>query len=246
MSEKTEKPTPHRLKRARRDGDIAKSVHLSAALSGVFWWPVLLLQAPRVYAAFVAMIQTVLSLDLTRDLAWQLKTMLGALVEPLYGALTIAGFGIMAAIVPELAQTRGLVSTKRITPDFKRLNPIAGFKNLFSLRVLFDTVILLIQFGILIEITWHEIVTWIGLASSTYALTAASQLALTAHLHAQLLALVALTQLAPAIADYAIQRFLLARRLRMDKQELKREFRDEQGDPHVKARRRALHRQLNQ
>ena len=50
----------------------------------------------------------------------------------------------------------------------------------------------------------------------------------------------------PAAADYFVQRFLSLRRMRMDKNEIKREFRDDEGDPYVKSRRRALHRELGQ
>ena len=56
----------------------------------------------------------------------------------------------------------------------------------------------------------------------------------------------AASQIAPAVADYFIQRFLWLRRLRMDKNEIKREYRDDEGDPYVKSRRRALHRELGQ
>jgi len=54
------------------------------------------------------------------------------------------------------------------------------------------------------------------------------------------------SQLAPAAVDVGLQRFQWRRRLRMDKNELKREYRDEEGDPLVKGRRRHLHRELSQ
>lgn len=246
MSEKTEKATPRRLQRARRDGDIAKSIHLSTAVSSLLWWLLFAFEAPALFAACVRATGAILSLDATRPFEWQLKAALEALTEPARTALAISGLGAMAVIVPELAQTRGLIAFKRIAPDFKRLNPVEGFKNLFSLKLVFDTGIASIQFAILIFIAWRAIVSWIGLAVPAHALAPLAQLALIADAHMHLLGLVALSQIAPAAADYALQQVLRNRRLRMNKDELKREYRDENGDPYVKSRRRSLHRQLNQ
>lgn len=246
MSDKTEKATPRRLQRARRDGDIAKSVHLSAALSGVLWWLLLVVETPVLFEAFVRAIGTILALDATRPFAEQMKATLQALLEPGRTALAMIGFGTMAVVVPELTQTRGLVAFKRIAPNFGRLNPIAGFKNLFGLKIVFDTAVMLVQFVILSFIAWRSIAAWLGVAAPAYALIPTSQLALIANAHTHLLAIAALSQLAPAAGDYALQRVLYRRRLRMDKEEVKREFRDEHGDPHFQGRRRAFHRQLNQ
>ena len=246
MSEKTEKATPRRLQRARRDGDIAKSLHLSTTISGLLWWLLLVFEAPVLFAACVHATGSILSLDAARPFEWQLKAALEALLEPARTALVMTGFGAMAVIVPELAQTRGLIAFKRIAPDFKRLNPVEGFKNLFGMKILFDTGVMLVQFVILIFVAWRSIVNWIGLAAPAYALAPLAQLELAANAHTHLLGLVALSQIAPAAGDYALQNVLRNRRLRMDKEELKREYRDENGDPHVKGRRRSLHRQLNQ
>jgi type III secretion protein U len=245
MADKTERPTARRLQRARRDGDIAKSSHLSTAVSGLLWWLLLVFEAPRIFRAFVHMADSALSVDAARSFAWQLDSVLGALIEPGLEAFMLLGLGILAVTIPEFAQTRGLVAFKRISPDFRRINPIEGFKNLFTLKILFDTALMIFQFVILIYIAWHEISTWLGLTAASYALAPATQLSLIGHANTHLIALVALSQLAPAAGDYAMQHVLRKRRLRMDKDELKREYRDDQGDPHVKGHRRALHRQLN-
>jgi len=245
MSDKTEKATPRRLQRARRDGDIAKSVHLSTAVSGLLWWLLLVFEAPALFAACVRAVGAIVSIDSAHTFAWQLRAVLAASVEPARTGLVMTAFGTMAIIVPELAQTRGLVAFKRISPNLKRLNPVEGLKNLFGLKIVFDTGVMLVQFVILIFIAWRSVTSWLGLVGAAHALPCAALLDLVAGAHAHLLLLVALSQLVPATADYALQRVLHKRRLRMDKEEIKREFRDEHGDPHVRARRRALHQQLN-
>ncbi|SAK61940.1 type III secretion system protein HrcU [Caballeronia pedi] len=245
MSDKTEKPSQRRLQRARKDGDIAKSAHLSTAVSGGLWWLLLTFQAPHLFSSFVKMVQTCMSIDADRSLDWRLRAAMAAAADPGRTALTMFVCGLLAAVVPELLQARGLVAFKRVSPDFRRLDPIEGFKNLFGLKALLDTGLMLIQMALLSYVAWNAISAWLAQAGPVYSLEPLSQLALATRAHSRLLAMVALSQLAPAAVDYAIQRRLHERRLRMDKDELKREYREEEGDPHVKGRRRALQRSLN-
>lgn len=246
MSDKTERPTPRRLQRARKEGDIARSASLSTALSGALWWLMLVFQAPALFAGFVRMTEAVLEVDMNRPFAWQLKAVLGAAFEPGKTALIMLGFGVLAATVPELAQTRGLVAFARIAPDFSRLNPIEGLRNLISLKACFETGLVTIQLAILSYVAWQSISAWLAQIAPAYALAPMSQLAFAAHAHSRLIALAVFTQLAPAAADYAIQRVLRVRRLRMDHAEIRREQRDEHGDPYAKGRRRAFHQEINQ
>ncbi|WP_321890019.1 EscU/YscU/HrcU family type III secretion system export apparatus switch protein [Paraburkholderia bannensis] len=246
MSDKTEKPSGRRLQRARRDGDITKSAHLSTAVSGLFWWLLLIFEAPVLFGEFEHALGTITSLDNVRPFAWQCAAALDALMAPTRTALAMSAFGLMAVIVPELVQTRGLVALKRVAPDLNRINPIEGIKNLVSWKIVSDTVVTIFQFGILIFIAWKITIEWISLAVPAYALTTSAQLALVANTHSHLLALIGLSQLGPAVVDYALQLRLRLRRLRMDKEEVKRELREEQGDPFVRGRRRAFHQQVNQ
>ncbi|MDR5760150.1 EscU/YscU/HrcU family type III secretion system export apparatus switch protein [Caballeronia sp. LZ035] len=246
MSDKTIKPSPRRLQRARKDGDIPKSVQLTTTASGLLWWLLLAVQAPNVFVAFVNMLVTVTAIDLSRPFESTVHEVLGALVEPGRAALALAGMGMMTVIVPELAQTRGLIAFKRVAPDFKRLNPIEGFKNLFGLRLLVETGIMLVQLVLLGFLAWQALSGWMAMLTASHALAPRAQISLAAGEYGRLLLLAALLQIAPAAADYALQRILHVRRLRMDKDEVKRENRDDNGDHHFKNRRRAFHRELNQ
>jgi type III secretion protein U len=156
------------------------------------------------------------TLDATVAFGDRLVSTFAALSAFMPAILTPLGIGALAVLVPELMQTRGLLAFKRVIPDVKRLNPVNGLKQMFSLRLLWDIVLTLVQFAILL------------------------------FLFAQALAWMAASQIVPAAADYFIQRFLWLRGLRMDKSEIKREFRDDEGDPYVKNRRRTLHRELGQ
>jgi type III secretion protein U len=246
MSEKTEAPTLKRIRRARTDGEIAKSTHLTVAFSGLCWWLYLFIEAPHLYALCTGLILHMTTLDEARPFGDRLVSTLAALTAFLPSVLSALGIGALAVLIPELMQTRGLVAGKRVTPDMKRLNPINGLKQMFSLRLLWDTVLTLLQFAILLFLFVQALVVWLRQLAPSWAFSLPVHLGYTAISHSHLLAWMAASQLGPGVADYFIQRFLWLRGLRMDKSEIKREFRDDEGDPYVKNRRRALHRELGQ
>lgn len=243
---KTEAPTPHRLKRARKEGDIAKSTHATVAASGLFWWLFLIMEAPHIYQVFVQVVESVTQIDQALPFDERFLRVKVALSTTLPVMLSTLGVAAIAVIVPEAAQTRGLVVAKRAAPDFKRLNPVTGLKNLFGLRTLIETGITLAQFAILLCIFWYAFKVWCGQLLPSFELSFGGQLSTTCQSLARLLAMMSVSQLAPAAVDVGLQRFQWRRRLRMDKNELKREYRDEEGDPLVKGRRRHLHRELSQ
>lgn len=246
MSDKTEAPTPHRLKRARKEGDIAKSAHLTVAVSSLFWWLFLVAIAPHLYQVCLRIVEAVTQIDQSLPFDERYQRMTSALAALLPIALATAGVSILAIVVPEAGQTRGLVVFKRAAPDFKRLNPVQGIKNLFGLKTLVETGITLMQFSVLLFIFGYEFKTWCAQLLPSFALEWGGQLSVTCQSLARLLALMSLSQLVPAVLDMRLQRFQWRRRLRMDKHEIKREFRDEEGDPFVKGRRRAIHKELSQ
>jgi len=246
MSDKTEAPTPSRLRRARKDGDIAKSAHLTVAVSGLVWWLFLVIEAPHLYEECVQIADAALRIDQTLPFAERCARVAGALAAALPVALATLGAGVLAIVVPELAQTGGLVVFKRAVPDLKRLNPVSGLKNLFGLRALIETAITLVQFAILLAILVHAFYAWCAQLLPSFALSFGGQLSVVGQSLAHVLAVVGFALLVPAAVDVRLQRFQWRRRLRMDKNEIRREYRDEEGDPYVKGRRRATHRELSQ
>ena len=160
MSDKTEAPTPQRLKRARKEGDIAKSVHLTAAVSGLFWWLFLIVEALHIYQICVHVMEAATQIDQGLPFAQRCAKMKGVCVETLPIVFATLGVSALAIVVPEVGQTGGVLAFKRLTPDLKRLNPVTGIKNLFGLKMLVETGIALAQFAILLFILWHAFATW--------------------------------------------------------------------------------------
>jgi flagellar biosynthesis protein FlhB len=242
MPEKTETPTPRRLRRAREEGDSGLSAYAAQSV-GFF---VAVAVAPAAVVALATQAGVELRLALTRASAppgmvqfdpAQLAATVAALTLPLL--ITSA----IAAGVAQALQSGGIVSVKRLAPRFERLDPVAGLKGIFSSTRLFAVLRSLLAATIVGWLAWDSLrahlvdlartaghTRWIG----TVVREAASALAWRA----------ALVGLALGVLDVLVMRRAWMRRLRMSKEEVRREHKEAEGDPLLKAARERGHREL--
>jgi type III secretion protein U len=233
---KTEEPTPRRLRRARELGDnpVSQALAQSAALL------VAVLLAPVVLGACAARASELLRVALTGTPfvapAHTLAVEVVSLAAPLL--LAVAGVNAVAGLV----QTRAALSGARLSPDLARLDPIAGARNLlradrfFSLARagLATLVAATITFRLLAEHA-RDVVETTGDVRSV------APLALV--LGRSLGLWVAFFGVALGLVDLVIVHRLWRRRNRMTRDEVRREFREAEGDPEVRARRRRAHQE---
>ena len=243
MSEKTEEATPTRLKKAREDGDAGVSGFASQAVA--FLVGVTLLPAAGV--AIASRVETLLrgaiahagvrGASVSLDPA-ELGREVLALVLPVLVAI-----GLTSAVVSAI-QAGGVFSTKKLAPDLARLDPIQGIGRLFSIDRVFSLARSLAGAAFVAWLAWDVLHGRAAdLARTAGSLSAASALAARqASLVAKDSALVGLGM---AIVDLVVTRQSWMKRLRMGKDEVKREHKESDGDPQMKAaRERARHELL--
>jgi type III secretion protein U len=256
VSDKTEEATPKRLRKAREDGDSGASAFAAQAVAFAVAVAIVpaAVRAVASHAAddlrgAIARAATVNMTCAPGDVcvghgvpldAAALATTVVALVAPLLLAAGLAG-----AIV-HVVQTGGVVATKRLTPKLERLNPFAGVKGFFSAARLFSVVRALLA-GLVVG--W---LAWRGLADHLVDLAHLGGQplwtpSLVADVAGALAWRAALVGLALGVVDVVVTRGTWRRRLRMSKDEVKREHKESEGDPQTKAaRERAYHELLAQ
>ncbi|MBP7241944.1 flagellar biosynthesis protein FlhB [Amaricoccus sp.] len=241
--EKSHDPTPERLAEARRRGDIPRSADANAA------------------AAYLGLLAAVLALG-----AWSVQEAAAVLMifldqpDRLVGLiLGPGGAGLSAAIVSDVARALApfflaplaavlvslfaqraiVVSTSKLEPKLSKLSPLANAKQKFGPSGLVEfgkaVVKLLAIAAVLVAMLRDDVDAMIGAAT-------ADPRVLGALLAAELVdVLTAASLIAVAIAgvDLVWQRFDHARKLRMSFDEIREEVKRSEGDPHVKAQRRA-------
>ena len=246
MADKTEAPSSRRLEEAREEGRVVRSQELNTAailLAGAY-----LLRGPGAQLG-LALKQMVMSTivelpntDLSSE--WLTKTVfaLGWQVLPSFG-LIIVGL-LLTGVAVTVAQTQFLWASKKIGFDFKRVNPLEGFKRIFSTHGLIEMLRSLLKLG------WVSYFAYSFLSSNYAELIAFADYDLNIavgrfiELAIELTIRVGSMYLILAAADYAYQRWELYKNLKMSKEEVKEEFKRSEGDPMLKNRVRNMQRQM--
>jgi flagellar biosynthesis protein FlhB len=234
MSDKTEEPTPRRLKKAREEGDSAMSATLGQSVGLVMVVALLpaLFLALTVGAGAALRSAIVSGQADTAGAAW----LWVSLSAPVLGA---AG---AVSVVLGFIQSGGAFTASRFAPDFARIDPFTGIKGLFTLERLFS--LLRSALGALAVgwLSWgifrHHLGDMASTASRGEAVATTAWL-----LGRRLLWGAAVVGLVLGGADYFFVRRAWLSRHRMTKDEVKREHRESEGDPEVKAARRRAHQE---
>lgn len=246
--EKSEEPTPHRLREAREKGQVAKSHEITVAFVllfsyflfrylGEFMWKNLIEMAQSIFAqipsarGFSAIFAGYILLLGIRGLA--------LVVMPIFGLAFIATF------LAEAVQTGFAFSVDPLTPRLERINPLEGFKRIFfSLQGLVELVKSILKIVIVFYIAWtaaKEDLPYIVILLDAQPWDA---LVLGGSIAYKIAIRVGLFYIAVAILDYFYRRWEYMKNLKMTRQEVKEEYKRLEGDPMVKQRMRDLQRQV--
>ncbi|WP_035351862.1 EscU/YscU/HrcU family type III secretion system export apparatus switch protein [Edaphobacter aggregans] len=247
--DKTEKPTPKRLRDARKKGQVSKSSDLTQSVLFLTAATVLSFTGPALVEQLKAfMIESFSpklmagSLDpgmlMTRIGNASIKFLL--LSMPLLAALAIA------AIAVNFLQLQGfLFAPEALTPNFTKLNPVTGLQNiLFKPKTYLELVKNLLKFIIILWLAYSTLSSFLRDLIVSGRLGIAQIAGIGPPLLFHLLFKVGGVFLLFGAADFAMQKQLFMKGLMMSKEEIKREYKEEEGDPHVKGHRKALYMAL--
>jgi len=241
-SQRTEEPTAKRLEQARENGDVVKSAELTTFIllgGGTL--------AIAMFGKYVAVsLARSLSLFLQQPEAMSvdgagLSAMMRLLLPKL--AMTVAPFFaimIAAGLAGHVLQSRPSFSFDKIAPDLSKISPLAGFKRLFGVEGWINLLKGLAKIAVVGVAIWTQLWPERGglesiLNQSTVAVLGDMSRLLFKVLMASLASLGVIAAL-----DYFWQRMRFLARNRMSKQEIKEEYRQNEGDPTIKAKIRQL------
>ena len=246
--EKSEEPTPKRREDARTKGQFARSRMLVPAATLVaivvalrFGGVELMERLQRCVVGFfgaAANLQQLAADDLL-VLGGQTAWLMAPVLLPFFAAVVFAGLG------SGFMQSGFVLAAEPLHVDFSRINPLSGFRRLFGLDAvgeLMKSIVLLLGLGGL----------GVAFVSADLAnLAALSDLGVSdiftyaGHTSARLLAWTAAAMAALAGLDFLYQRWRTDSQLRMSRQEIKEEMREQEGDPQLKGRLKSLRQKLS-
>ena len=247
-TEKTEEPSEKRLREAREKGQVPRSRELSTLMmtlsAAIFLY---------FFGYFMAQdleVIMVQGLQLDRDHAFDLHmatSRIIALVETsIYMVLPFLLLMVVIAIVSSTLLGGWNFSSQAMAPKISKMNPISGIKRMFSLNALMELLKAFAKF-VLISIVatfflWYtyEEVLVLGLEPIDQALAHSAELVLEAFIF------VSLALIVIAAIDVPFQVYQHISQLKMTKQEVKEEFKQQEGSPEVKSRIRQVQREMSQ
>jgi flagellar biosynthetic protein FlhB len=238
--EKTEKPTPQRLKKARKDGQIPRTQELGT-WAGVAASSVLLpMLVSHTFDTVQTMFVQIGSVTKHPEIS-QVTPLLGTALNAFLTTLLPTALGLMAVgTAASVAQGGVSFSAKSMKPTLKKLNPFPGFKRMFGFHGAWEAIKALIKTAALATVVVVTSGTAQTLVSSSGAMPLSVVASTFSSAAVSMLRVVALTGLGIALADYIVVRRKAMKKLKMSKYEIQQEHKNSEGDPHMKAHRRSV------
>lgn len=248
MTEKTEKATPYKLKKAKEQGQVSKSQELISCVFLLVLLTVSIVLWPSFLTNIKALCRQLLNINarllFSIDSTSHLQHLL--LLKITFLWLPFALAGLLAVAIATIAQTGFVWSGKPLSPDFKRISLSQGYKRLFSSKILFETAKNSLKISLIVTLLYfsfrHELTAFLRLTQTPPADFPYFIMALLSKLVLQLLALL----FAWSAIDKIYTRWKFAKDNRMSKQEIKDEYRQREGDPKIKSKIKQLQQQLRQ
>lgn len=244
-SSKTEQATPKRLQQARERGQFAQSqdVQIWATLCAGALALATLAPAAAGRAARLGMRFLERPEQLHVDLGGMRAGLGGVLVEMAMilspTVLLLALFGLGCG----LAQSGLMWAPQRLAPEFGKLSPLKGVQRLLSARAAVDLGKSVLKLAVVIAVLATILLPSVPGLEQWTTLSPAAVLVRGDGVLVRITAAVAALTTVVAAADYLYQRFSFLAQMRMTRQEVRDEFKEADGDPHIKARLRRLRQQ---
>lgn len=243
-AERTEEATPRRRDEAREEGRIPRSQELTVAVSLLGGAAVLSTVAPLAGRGLFQIMGDGLAHVATTTLDAGSATMM-LRVTALRGFMATIGLIVAltsGSFVMAALQARGVMSLKPIMPQWSRINPATNIKNLLGFRPIVELLKSLGKLTIVAIAVYFSIKKALPDAISLSQTTQLSFLLIVKKYAVRMLATAGGAYLCLAAGDYIWQWWQFEKSIRMTKEEVKQEFKQNDGDPQIKQRRRAIAR----
>ncbi len=255
--DKTEKPTPRRLQDARKKGDVPKSKDVTSTVGVVVWLVVLAFGGTYAGSKISSLFDS--------SFAAVAEGRSFDIALPALGWAAISTFLLLTAIalipaaaigtLSEFLQAGGVLSFEKLKPTLDKMNPVEGFKRMFSLDNLVELIKTVIKALLIVLVTWavlqaalpdivatlpvQAMPTYVGVGRDA----ANGALQLTGDLAVQLFGWTLGVFLLVAVLDMSYQRYSYTKKLRMSLRDIRDEVKENEGDPHIRASRKQLHQE---
>lgn len=245
MAEKTEQATPKKLRDAKKKGQVAKSQDLPSAFTFIVSIWVVLGMSEFLYHHIGNFLVSLFRLipdsgldTMLSNLLYQANYVIFLCSIPSLAIVTLIGVAINFLSV-------GPVFAPEVFKfDIKKFDPIQNLKAKFKLRTLVELIKSLLKIGIASWIIYDVMYNSLPVLIRAVSMPMASALLIFHAFLMEVVIKVGLFFIIVAIADFVYQKKSFATEMKMEKFEVKQEYKNSEGDPHIKSKRRQIAQEI--
>jgi len=238
--EKTEQPTPRRLEDALKKGQIARSAEVQTVFVLLGGLAALSFAGHETWSTLAG--ATAVMLGHLHDTSISSTSLQGFAVSGVFLVIKCAGPIVLATALAGLLagaiQNRFNTASEAMTPNWGRLNPVEGFKRIFSANTLIPTATSICKLGFIILLTYSEVRSILNDPIFTTSVSVGRMAEFLASAWIRIIFRISLVLLVIAAADYGYQWWKTHRDLMMSREELKEEMKNSEGNQQIKSARR--------
>lgn len=242
--EKTEPATAKKLSDARNKGQVAKSREIANGFGLLALFLIIKMWAGNIGTQFLEVFsaiynkipELVVSWDgfgPQNDIGMIFQNML---VQVLIILAPIFIIAVLVAFVSDVAQVKWVIAKEAMKPQLSKLNPISGFKKIFSANAIVELIKSIAKIFILAYVSYSFLKDKIGYVFTLYDMPLMQAVNLVAEVIVDLGIRISAVYIVLAFVDFAYQKYKFAKDMRMTKQEVKDEYKQSEGDPKVKGK----------
>lgn len=252
--EKTEEPTAKKLTDARNDGKVAKSRELDNAVGLLLLFVLLQVTMSSLGNGLIGSFETFYN-RIPEYVKENGRGMTGravsqilqpAILNMLLMVLPFFAVGFLAMVVINILQVKWKVTTKPLKPDFKKFNPINGFKRIFSKDSLVELLKSIAKIGLIMWVAYSSIMEHQRNLLLLYNMSLMQAIMLVGSVVIDTGMKISMAYFVIAIVDFIYQKWKFKDEMKMTKQEVKDEYKNAEGDPQIKGKQRQRMREASQ
>ena len=242
--QKTEKPTPSRIRDARKKGQVAKTEEAPVIARFIVVTTFFFLTAGGVIAALESLIKETFY-TINQPFQFSLLTFLINLKQiALHYGVPFVLCMITLVYLSFVIQFGLIFSSESVKPSLKKISPVSGFKNLFSKKKLMALLKNILRVFLLSTILFYflryystsfEFLPYYGVDAG---------LKLLGHILLYSMIIVIIFSLIIAIADFIFEKKSMTKQLMMSKEDIKKELKENEGNPEIKEKRKELFKEI--
>lgn len=243
--EKSEEPTPQKLKQARKKGQVGKSKDAVSALVFTGAFAVLALGVGTMGSKLIDLIVESIEASSRSNLPNVMMVVIDkAMSTWLAVCLPLLATAMVLALIGNYFQVGFLLTGEPIKPELKKINPIAGLKRLFSVKRLVQVLKQIIQFTLVVLVVWGVIQDSLKTIVLTQRTDLMTSVSVAGELIKDIVIRVIALFLVLGVADFVWQKRVFKKSMMMSKYDVKQEYKQSEGDPHLKGERKRLAQEL--